>query len=159
MMERSFSQQSFRAVQPAQERDRTVVKALTNELMGRVTGVRRAEVRAQVVAALRDLRGSVSFESIAEMAVRLAEHRLCSKASADPFQASVDGRADPASASATLDGTEDGGAVWLWDQRGAAAAGTTRNQGTLGRAKYPAIRDDDHQYRPYRRTGHHSTRS
>jgi hypothetical protein len=57
MMERSFSLPSIRAVQPAQEPDRTVVKALTDELMGRVTGVRRAEVRAQVVAALRDLRG------------------------------------------------------------------------------------------------------
>jgi hypothetical protein len=158
-MERSFSQQSFGAVQPARELGRTVVKALTDELMGRVAGARRAEVRAQVVAALRDLRGSVSFESIAEMAVRLAEHRLCSMASPDPLQVSVDGRADPASATVTPDQTGNASAVRLSDQPGAAAAETTWNQGTLRRTKHPAIRDDDHEYRPYRRTGHHSTRS
>jgi hypothetical protein len=55
--------------------DRTA-EALVVELGTRLRDVATAEIRAQVRAALEDLSGSVSPESLSEMALRLAHHRL-----------------------------------------------------------------------------------
>jgi hypothetical protein len=54
-----------------------VADSLADELAARLPGgIERGDVRTQVCRALEDLRGSVSFDSLAEMAIRLAEHRL-----------------------------------------------------------------------------------
>jgi hypothetical protein len=67
-------------LQDGQSLDRkfaAIADSLADELAARLDGcVGRAVIRAQVGTALEDLRGSVSFDSLAEMAVRLAEHRL-----------------------------------------------------------------------------------
>lgn len=56
--------------------DRTA-EALAVELATRLHGaIPDGPIRAQVRAALEDLRGSVSPESLSEMALRLAHHRL-----------------------------------------------------------------------------------
>jgi hypothetical protein len=54
-----------------------LVAPLTDEIVAHVGGrVGRSEISQQVRIALQDLRGSVAFDSLAEMARRLAEHRL-----------------------------------------------------------------------------------
>lgn len=54
-----------------------ITEALTDELADRLQpSVRRVEIRAQIGTALTDLRGSVSSDSLAEMATRLAEYRI-----------------------------------------------------------------------------------
>jgi len=56
---------------------RALVDILTAELAGRLPWpADRVEIGESVAAALLDLRGSVAFDSLAEMACRLAEHRL-----------------------------------------------------------------------------------
>lgn len=60
-----------------------IADTITDELEVRLAGPAvRGEIRAEVDAALLDLHGSVSFHSLPEMAVRLAEHRLGSTRSA-----------------------------------------------------------------------------
>jgi hypothetical protein len=60
-----------------QPRDASGVRGAVDELRLRL-GPRYtvSEIEAQVISAARDLAGSVSSESLAEMAVRLAEFRL-----------------------------------------------------------------------------------
>ncbi len=54
-----------------------VADALTRELVHTLGGTAdRHMIRAQLRLALEELRGSVSYESLSEMAVRLARHRL-----------------------------------------------------------------------------------
>lgn len=57
-----------------------ITDTLTDELASRLLpSVRRAEIRTQISTALTDLRGSVSSDSLAEMATRLAEYRLTTR--------------------------------------------------------------------------------